>query len=254
MTGMIANLLAQPWPRFWLDEVDSTNEEARRRIQRGDLGPAWVAARRQTAGRGRRGRTWVSTAGNLFATALFPFDETPQTAALTCFSTCIALRAAFEDVGCDVAEIKYKWPNDILWRGAKISGILIESLRHGPGVLAMAVGVGVNIVASPQTDQATARLHDLSDGAPPEPEALLERLSERFIQELSRLLSQGFEPTRAAWLLQAGALHQPVAVRMHDRVISGVFRDLDIDGAMILETEAGNMKRISAGDVQLLSE
>ena len=94
--------LLQPWPRIWLQEIDSTNAEACRRIARGELGPTWIAARSQTSGRGRRGREWLSETGNLFTTAYFPLERSPAFAGLVCFTTCISLRAALGELGVDV--------------------------------------------------------------------------------------------------------------------------------------------------------
>ena len=103
MPGLLEAALAQPWPALWFDKIDSTNEEGRRRAEAGDFGPCWIAARRQTAGRGRRGRDWASPTGNLYTTALFPFDRSPEDAALLCFSAGLAVVDAIGAVGADTS-------------------------------------------------------------------------------------------------------------------------------------------------------
>src|SRR5947207_10376488 len=109
------------------DALDSTNSEALKLAQGGERGPLWVVAARQTAGRGRRGRNWVSQPGNLYATLLLtdpaPAERWPQlsfVAALALRDAVAALAPALE------ARVAIKWPNDLLLDGAKVAGILIE--------------------------------------------------------------------------------------------------------------------------------
>src|SRR5262245_22037504 len=103
---MPVHLFTQAWPVVRFDEIDSTNEEARRRAQAGDIGPCWLTAKVQTAGRGRLGRQWDSPAGNLFATALFPYPRTPAEAALACFSAGLAVIDAAGAVGVDASLLR----------------------------------------------------------------------------------------------------------------------------------------------------
>src|SRR5712671_1720715 len=110
-------------PIVRLDAVDSTNAEALRRARAGERGPLWIVARQQSAGRGRRGRAWISPPGNLHATLLLA-DPAPAAAA-----PALAARRAL------------KWPNDMLCAARKIAGILVE----GEGTpVTVAVGIGVN--------------------------------------------------------------------------------------------------------------
>ena len=90
--------MSEAWPVHWLEDVDSTNEEAKRRARAGHLDGQWITARAQTAGRGRLGRDWVSPPGNLYATALFKWDaplrdmtRVPFAAALAVADTVVAL-------------------------------------------------------------------------------------------------------------------------------------------------------------------
>ena len=109
-----------------LDEVDSTNAEARRRADAGDRGPRWITASRQTAGRGRRGRAWETGAGNLAATYLAHTAKPPAEAAQVSFVAALAvadLAAAY----VPAALVSLKWPNDPMIAGRKTAGILVES-------------------------------------------------------------------------------------------------------------------------------
>src|SRR5262249_47981168 len=128
------------------DDIDSTNEEARRRAGAGARGPLWIWAQRQTAGRGRRGRAWESPLGNLSCTLLFAPHATAAAAARLSFVASLAVRDLVAELLPD-AEVKVKWPNDVLLDGRKTSGILLESAGEtGSGDLPwLAVGIGVNL-------------------------------------------------------------------------------------------------------------
>jgi BirA family biotin operon repressor/biotin-[acetyl-CoA-carboxylase] ligase len=145
---MSAGGFSRAWPVVRFDEIDSTNEEARRRVVSGDAGPAWLVARSQTAGRGRLGRQWDSPEGNLFATALLSYPGTPVQAALASFAAGLAVIDAAKMVGAETVALTLKWPNDVLADGAKLAGILIETGSSGGG-LWMAAGFGVNVTSAP---------------------------------------------------------------------------------------------------------
>ena len=130
------------------DELDSTNAEARRRAEAGDVGPLWITAAIQTAGRGRRGRAWSTQRGNLAATLLMLTDRPAAEAAQMSFVAALA--------ACDLADTclgagaaRLKWPNDVLVHGDKAVGILVESGARPDGRLWLAVGIGVNLKHAP---------------------------------------------------------------------------------------------------------
>ena len=135
------------WRVVRCDAIDSTNEEARRRALAGDPGRMWIVADEQTAGRGRRGRAWISLRGNLHASALLidpcPAPIAPQLG----FVAGVALARAARDIGA--AEVGLKWPNDLLSNGAKCAGILVESAALASPGAAYVVGVGVNCAQAP---------------------------------------------------------------------------------------------------------
>jgi BirA family biotin operon repressor/biotin-[acetyl-CoA-carboxylase] ligase len=241
--------LAQPSPRIeWLETVVSTNEEARLRAQAGERGPLWIAAHRQTAGRGRRGRVWQGQAGNLFATGLYTFQAGPGRAAELSFATALAVADVCDEALRDPARVKLKWPNDVLVDDRKVSGILLESGQAAGGGLWLAIGVGINLVTSPSdverpaTDLVTA-------GGDLDRTAALEVLVRSFEAYRSRWLVDGFGPIRDAWLARAFGLGQRCEARLANETVSGVFTDLGPDGAMRLDLDAGSRRYISAGDV-----
>ncbi len=234
------------------DEIDSTNAEARRRAEAGETGPLWITARRQTAGRGRRGRSWETPEGNLAATLLTITDKPPAEAAQLSFIAALAvadLAAAFVPPSL----VRLKWPNDPLVDGRKVSGVLIESGARPDGRLWLACGIGVNLAHPPVAPErpATALAEHLADGVsgPPSPEAALDQLAESFERWRRAWTRDGFEPIRVAWTERAIGLGSPCEVRLGSETLHGVAEALEADGGLRLRLRDGEVRRITAGDV-----
>jgi BirA family biotin operon repressor/biotin-[acetyl-CoA-carboxylase] ligase len=227
-----------------LDEIDSTNEEARRLAASGEAGPLWIVTQRQTAGRGRRGRVWQTSHGNLAATLLLRPEVPPGQAAQLGFAAALAV-AEMAAHFVPQAEITVKWPNDVLARGRKLAGILLEA---GPDWLA--IGVGVNLVCFPEGTEFPATSLAALGAAPPTPEAALTLLAARFAGWFSRWKRDGFAPLRAAWLARAEGLGAPIRARLPHAEHCGAFEGIDADGALLLR-EAVGLRTIMAGEVFL---
>ncbi|HIP78799.1 MAG TPA: biotin--[acetyl-CoA-carboxylase] ligase, partial [Kiloniellaceae bacterium] len=114
-----------------LEEIDSTNSEAKRRADEGAEDGTLIWAKRQTAGYGRQGRGWDSDQGNLFLSLIVRPDCRLEQAAQLSFLTALALGDAVGSVAPPMIEVTYKWPNDVLFNGRKGAGILLES-KGGP--------------------------------------------------------------------------------------------------------------------------
>lgn len=229
------------------DQLDSTNEDAKRRALDGETGPLWIVARTQSAGRGRRGRSWTSTPGNLFTTGLYRLEASPARAAQLSFAAALAVG----DLAASVLEadrVRLKWPNDVLVDGHKLAGILLESGAHPAGGLWLAVGIGINLAHHP--DDAERPATSLAaHGAAMSVETAIERLSEQFEHWRGVWAVDGFAPIREAWLARAWGLGEPCEARLHDETVRGVFADLAEDGALRLDLPHGGRRLISAGDV-----
>jgi len=225
-----------------LDEVDSTNAEARRRAEAGEGGPLWITAARQIAGRGRRGRAWESGTGNLAATLLLRPEAPPAAAAQLSFAAALAVAdtAAHFAPG---AAISVKWPNDVLAGGRKLSGILLEA---GDGWLA--IGIGINLAEHPAETEFPATSLAALGMTPPAPDAALTVLAAAFAHWLAVWRGQGFEPLRAAWLARAGGLGLPIRARLPHEERHGAFEGIDASGALLLR-EASGVRAITAGEV-----
>jgi BirA family transcriptional regulator, biotin operon repressor / biotin---[acetyl-CoA-carboxylase] ligase len=235
-----------------LDVVDSTNAEARRRAEAGASGPLWITARRQTAGRGRRGRAWSSEPGNLAATLLTHTARPPAEAAQSTFVAALAVHELISAF-VDPALVRIKWPNDVLLAGHKASGILVESGVQATGGLWLAVGIGVNLVQAPEDVErpatAVAR-HLRSDLArAPDSDAALDLLIQTFSAWQDRWDQLGFAALRDAWTARAQGLGGPAVARLAHETVEGVAEGLADDGALRLRLPDGSLRLISAGDV-----
>ncbi|MDX2234957.1 MAG: biotin--[acetyl-CoA-carboxylase] ligase [Hyphomonadaceae bacterium] len=236
-------------PRVVYEEIDSTNAEAARRAAAGDCGPVWIRTTAQTAGRGRRGRSWTSAPGNLHLTYLGVFSQPPAQLALLSFAAALAVAdCADQALGRPVALVK--WPNDVLIMGRKLSGILLESGSAKAGGSWLAIGVGVNVAATPgHVDQPAVALRDLEPAKPVTADGVEATLRRRLAFWSGVLERDGFEPLRAAWMPRAHGLGGQAVARLGAEEITGVARGLTADGALELELADKTRRFISAGEV-----
>lgn len=235
------------WPhgvaRHILDRVDSTNAEALR-IAPQLSGPAWIMARRQEAGRGRRGRVWTDPPGNFAATLILRPEGNPADAAKLSFVAALAVHDALIRLCGPQLNLSLKWPNDVLLNGGKLSGILLESTGSGGQVKALAVGIGVNLAAVPETgsleDQALRPVSLLGEtGMTVTPDDLLAALATSFDVWLRQIRDFGFDPIRKAWLARAARLGETITARTGRSEAVGRFEGIDESGALILTTSHG---------------
>lgn len=224
----------------------STNDEAKRLATAGAPEGSVVLAGEQTAGRGRRGRSWYSPPGNLYCSLLLRPAVPPGLAAQLSF---VAALAVFEAAAGFVApaRLALKWPNDVLLDGRKLAGILLESEGHAGESSWVVVGMGVNLSQPPPEGVGLAG----AGAAPVAPEAVLARLTHAFAFWYARWHEAGFGPVRRAWLERAAGLGGQVTVRLADATLAGCFADLSETGALVLEQVGGGRRLIEAGEVFL---
>lgn len=240
----------QPLPVIWHDTLDSTNAEAKRLALAARFTEHWIAARRQTAGRGRLGRTWQSPSGNLFATALVAVPGGVVEALRLPFAAALAVHDAASAFAPN-AEIALKWPNDVRCDGAKLSGILVES-GAGPAGQWAAVGIGINVATAPEAvDQPATSLAAISQGLVPTPEVVLEALSNAFSTRM-RQARDDFGLTRTDWCARAEGRTGLIQATVGERVLEGWFAGLADDGGLMLDLPSGGRETIRAGDVHLV--
>lgn len=226
--------------------LDSTNTEALRLAEENPDGDLWIWAREQTAGKGRLDRSWQSLQGNLSASLLlFPSCE-PSAIPQLGFVMGNAIHDAVSDLLPPACLMKpyLKWPNDLLLNAGKTAGILLES--RGTAVV---IGVGLNIAASPrETGQPTASLAD--SGVSATPETALSGIADHFAKwRMIWKNGAGFDATRSAWLDRSLPVGSRICVHIGPEKLKGTFAGLHKTGALLLETDKGEQKCITAGDV-----
>ncbi|RWH03109.1 biotin--[acetyl-CoA-carboxylase] ligase [Mesorhizobium sp.] len=220
------------------DSVGSTNALALEHARAGDPGKLWVVSKKQESGRGRRGRAWATPEGNLaLADALDAVVPQGRIA--------VGLDGASEGRN----RFELKWPNDVLATGAKLAGILLESTLLEGGRFAVAVGIGVNVVAYPEDlPYPATSLQAL--GANCDAEMLFLALSDAWSENF-RLWDdgRGLSAIRKRWLARAAGLGGEVAVRIDGNVVRGVFETIDEDCHFVIRDDDGTVLTIAAGDV-----
>ncbi|HLH86845.1 MAG TPA: biotin--[acetyl-CoA-carboxylase] ligase [Xanthobacteraceae bacterium] len=227
------------------DTVGSTNVEALALARAGERGPLWVTARAQSAGRGRRGRTWVSERGNLYASLLLTDPAPPERAAQLAFVAALAVHDAIAATAPALAsQLAFQWPNDVLLAGAKLVGILIEA-EGTP--LVVAIGIGVNCAHHP-ADAERAATDLAAAGAPVTVEALFAALSLAMLERL-REWQTGFASIRAAWLARAAGRGGELRARLGTRELTGRFETVDDEGRLRLRLPDGRIETIASGEV-----
>jgi len=238
-----------PFRLVHLVEAVSTQEEAGRLARDGCPGWTLIVADRQTGGRGRFDRPWVSEPGNLYATLVLRPDNGQPPPGTSIGLIGLAAGLAVWEAASTLAAgagLALKWPNDVLLRGAKLSGILVE--LSGSCIL---VGFGVNLAHSPRgLPYATSCLADAT-GQSPTVRDCLDVLLPRLQIRLEGFLTAGFEPMRADYLSRLSGVGETVTVYRDaaklDRV-DGILRGIDDHGRLLLECD-GSQETISAGDV-----
>ena len=235
---------------YQVEETGSTNDLARQLAEEGAPSGTLVWALRQTSGRGRRGRQWVSDRGNLFCSLLIRPALPAAGAAKLSFVAALAVQSAVRELTGGTLEVMCKWPNDVLVGQEKLSGILLEA--SGQSVPDwVVIGVGVNVADAPNLPGlAAVSLSDLGYGLPVT--GVLQSFARQLDHWLRAFEQHGFAPVRHAWLSRALGLGQPVTARLSDgRERQGWFDGLDDDGCLLLRDEAGHIRPISAGEVFL---
>jgi len=246
------------------DTIGSSNDEARHRAEAGAPEGTLIWAGEQTAGRGRRGRSWASPPGNLYLSLLLRPGVDYAVAPQLGFVCALAMGEAVASLLPDGANrIRYKWPNDLLVDGAKIAGILLEagpvmpraaSAGTDPGPRFVIAGIGVNVASAP-TDTPYPAIGLVAAGAnEATPALLLARFARSFAAGYAAWRASGFAHAREAWLAIGHRVGDSLMVRIGDgQEIRGRFLDLDADGALLLELASGERRRIGAGDVQMMA-
>lgn len=248
--------MARSEPRIIrLGETGSTNADAMRLALRGEALPLWVEAQRQTEGKGRAGRVWVSERGNLHTSLAVQCHAPLARAGELALVAGVALVAAIRTASAALAanpRLRLKWPNDCLIGFSKVGGILVETTTTGgDGGFAAVLGFGVNVAAAPKNlDRDAAALGDF------DPAMTVDRIAAALHHETEMALDiwnngAGFDVIRTRWLDAAGPLGQKIAIQTLSGRREGTYQGLSETGALLARF-AQEIQEIHFGDVSLV--
>lgn len=224
-----------------LPEVLSTNDSVLYLLEK-IWAPCIVSAAVQTKGRGRLGRTWTESAGNLFVS--FAYEIEPQRAGHYVIISALAVLNVVR-VFLPNQKVQIKWPNDVLVEGKKVSGILFEKGPKNYWVM----GIGINVAATPKVENPLYEITSLADfKAKANRLEVLEKLVHEFDELEKKYLQNGFGGLKSLWLDNAYNRGKNVVIRQNGKELKGIFKGIDDNGALIVETE-DELKTILAGDV-----
>lgn len=235
------------------DSLASTNTEATNQAKRGAGEGLCIVAGRQTEGRGRFGREWISQkdAGVYFSIVLRPKIAVKYLPLMT-FACAVAVFETLSKFGLNP---DIKWANDVHVEGKKICGILAETCETNVG-LAVIVGIGINLKSAnfPPELKEIATSIEQETGTTPDAEVLLQTLT-GFLSVYCEILygENGVEKIRQEWMRRSSyARGKSVRVRLSNKTISGKTCGIESDGALRVRTESGEVKTVRAGDVEKL--
>lgn len=234
--------------------IDSTNMEALRRVEEGARSGLVCTAEQQTAGRGRRGREWISPFGrNLYVSTVWEFTQGAAALEGLSLAVGVAVAQTLSDLG--LPEVQLKWPNDVQHEGKKLGGVLLEMVGDASGHCQVVVGIGINVsmpsVAANAIDQAWTDISAMTTSAnAPGRNALLSALLDQLLPLLAEFEGGGFTPWREAWqALDAHADKAVIIAKGNDKT-AGVARGVDSRGALQLETSVG-VQSVYGGEISL---
>ena len=235
------------------EQIDSTNAEAMRRMRALQESSQLIVALSQSAGRGRRGRQWLSPSGagiyfSITRTFERPLAELQALSLMTALSVAEAIRS------CGVEDVQLKWPNDVLVRRKKLAGILLETCQNDERPIII-FGIGINLdlpdsiveqLDRPVTD--VRRERSAVDGEL-NPVELLGKVCRGLDARLNEFLLTGFASFRGQWNEMDSYLQEKVVVINGEQRLTGVCAGVDEQGALVLNEESGNVRLINGGEV-----
>ncbi|BET36642.1 MULTISPECIES: biotin--[acetyl-CoA-carboxylase] ligase [Wolbachia] len=260
-------------------EVPSTNKEALGLIEKGISNETVIIADKQTEGRGRTGKSWISPEGNLYASLIInqetdvsKLTELTFVTALAVGNTLLSLNFLNNQTHCGVIPVRdtgihtfssgsqcqstgmtrdqfindlnlqHKWPNDILIDGKKISGILVEK-KSNSNWLIIGIGINVNHAPLPGTTCISNYGESVSNMD------LLKELIINFNKLRKQWLFDGFYAIREMWLKKAFKMNEQISVKLADKLYEGIFADIDKSGKLVLQQKDGSLIYFDAGEL-----
>ena len=232
--------------------IASTNAMARETAEVQDATGLAIFAEQQTDGRGRRGRNWISPFGrNLYFSLVWGFDTGVE--AVEGLSLAVGVAVCRSAKRCHINGLQLKWPNDLLWQGHKVGGILLEMIGDPAGFCQVVIGIGLNVGMddgqAADIDQPWANLNQITE-QPIQRSVLAGCVLDELLILLSDYESVGFADCMDEWLQRDAFADQPVKLIMVSREIIGIARGVSATGALRLEVD-GEVVEYSGGEISM---
>jgi len=234
-------------------EIDSSNRYLMDKLGKGlEHGHACMAER-QTAGRGRRGRPWVSPfARNIYLSFYWRFEMSPELLSGLALAIGVGVIRALRRL--EIEDASLKWPNDILWQGRKLAGILLEMRGESAGPYHVVIGVGLNVDMSneestTEIDQPWVDLQHIA-AQPISRNKVAGTLLGELLLVAQQFQRSGLAPFLGEWIDADAHAGKLVVIQQGTEEITGYARGVDGNGAIILETDTG-MRQFHSGEVSL---
>lgn len=235
------------------DSIPSTQDLGLARLRAGRSGPGWILAKEQTKGIGRHGKTWVGTKGNFMASRWEVMEVDVRRAPQLSFVTALAVYEMLRPIIPDTDEsMRIKWPNDILHRGRKLCGIIVQTeATEKPGHLGIVIGIGINMRAAPILEgYLTVALKEISHEAKNlDAVALLHKLNGHLDGVLDLWRSKDFSDIAKAWMKRAYGRDRILSLTHEGTPISGKIKGLDEFGGLEIEAGDGQLYTVTGGDI-----
>ena len=230
--------------------MGSTNDEAKALLAIGAEEGAVVRAERQTAGRGRRGRQWISEAGNLYCSVILrpqcPLNQASQLS----FVMALAVGNTILPFLTQPEILSYKWPNDLLLQKEKVAGILIETeSERGQFAEACVVGIGLNINVVPDHPIYPVTALKNHSKSKLSRDVLFSELLEQIKNQYHLWQKEGFGPIHEAWMARAHGLNQEMTITVGKKEMRGQFMGLSPEGALLLREGNGFVRQFMSAEI-----
>lgn len=230
--------------------VGSTNDEAKTLLIGGAAEGTVVRAARQTAGRGRRGRQWISEVGNLyFSIILCPQCPLSQASQLS-FVMTLAVGNTIISFLTKPELLSYKWPNDLLLQKEKVAGILIETESQGGQLVeGCVVGIGLNLNSVPDHPAYPVTALNNHSAVTLDRDIVFSDLLAQIKIQYQIWQKEGFAPIREAWIERAHGLGQEMVITVGRDEVHGQFQGLSQEGALLLKKETGVVHTLMSAEI-----
>jgi len=235
-----------------LFSVKSTNQYLMKKVGSGIRSGHVVIAEHQSAGRGRRGRDWLSPFGqNLYLSILWEFVEPISGLSGLSLAIAIAILRSLKKAG--ISDAGLKWPNDIHWHGKKLCGILLEMKGEESGAWNVVIGIGLNVNMqydhSEVITQPWTSLQQIT-GAVMDRNTIVVNIIKELFEVLEQFSKKGLEVFREEWILNDVTMNKTIKLHTAQDTITGIVRGIDDQGALVLEVN-GVSQHYHAGEVSL---